>query len=104
MSRAHQIHDVLRTNLRRRKDVDQPAGMRPRHRVLKGFGVNVSGPFGGNLIGKRNIPFLKDGMHPTNTDPVRAFKMTHSGVLSSADDADHGLVVVVEDEVRVFAT
>ena len=88
MSGPHQIHDVLRSNLFRRKDIDQLAG------ILEGLGVDISSHLGGDLVGKRHISFLKDSMHPTNADPMCTFKMTHSGILASSHHAYHGLVVI----------
>ena len=104
MSRMHQIHDILGTKLLRRKDVDQLTSMRPRHGILKGLGVDVRSHLVSDFVGKRDVPFLKYGMHPTNADPVRTLQMAHGRILARTNHTDHGLIVVVEDEVGVFAT
>ena len=101
MSRAHQIHDLLGSNEGRRKDVHQLTRMGPRHGVLERLGMDIRRHLGSDLIGKRNVSFLKDGVHPTNADAVGTLQMTHSRILARADHPDHGLIVVVEDEVGV---
>ena len=100
-AKAHQIHDFLGTNEGRRKDVDQLTRMSPRHGVLERLGMDIRRHLGSDLIGKRNVPFLKDRMHPANADAVSTLQMTHGRILVCADHPDHGLIVVVEDEVGV---
>ena len=73
--------------------------MHPRNGVLERLGVYIRGHLGSDLVSKRYIPFLKDGMHAANIDPVSSFEMTHCRILTRANHADHGLVIVVEDEV-----
>ena len=64
-------------------------------RILEGLGMNIRGHLGSDFIGKRDIPFRKDGMHPADANPMSAFKVTHGGILARAYHADHGLIVVV---------
>ena len=99
MRRAHQIHDLLGTNEGRRKDVDQLTRVSPGNGVLERFGMNIRSHLGGDFVGKGNVPLLKDGMHPANAVAMCTFQMTHSRILARANHPDHGLVVVIEDEV-----
>ena len=101
MSRTHQIHGLLGTNESRRKDVDQLTRVSPGNGVLERFGMNIRSHLGGDFVGKGNVPLLKDGMHPANADAMCTFQMTHSRILAHANHRDHGLVVVIEDEVGV---
>ena len=100
MSRTHQIHDFLGTNESRRKDVDQLTRMSPGNGVLERLGMNIRSHLGGDLVSKRHIALLEDGMHPPNADAMGTFQMTHSRILARANHPDHGLVVVIESHRR----
>ena len=64
--------------------------------------MNVRGHLGGDFASKGHVPCLKDGMHPANTDTVSTFEMTHRWILACTNHSNHGLVVVIEDEVGVL--
>ena len=89
MRRTHQIHDLLGTNEGRRSDVDQ-------YGVLARLGMNIRSHLGGDLISKRHVTLLEDGMHPPNAYAMGTFQVTHSRILARANHS-----VVVEDEVGV---
>ena len=95
------MHDFLGTNESRRKDVDQLTRMSPRNGVLERLGMNIRSHLGGDLVSKRHIALLEDGMHPPTADAMGTFQMTHGRILARANHPDHGLIVVIEDEVRV---
>ena len=52
--------------------------------------MNIRGHLGSDLIGKRHV-----------ADAMGTFQVTHSRILARANHSDHGLIVVVEDEVGV---
>ena len=70
--RARQIHDLLGTNEGRRKDVDQLTRVSPGNGVLERFSMDIRRHLGGDLISKRHIALLEDGMHPPNADAMRS--------------------------------
>ena len=63
--------------------------------------MSIRRHLGSDLIGKRNVAFLEDRMHPAYTDTVSTFQMTHRRIPAGADHTDHGLTVVVKDEVGI---
>ena len=101
MSRTHQIHDFLGTNEGGRKNVDQLTRMSPRHGVLERLGMDIRSHLGSDLIGKRHIALLEDRMHPANADAMGSLQVAHGRILARANHSNHGLVVVIEDEVGV---
>ena len=70
MSGTHQIHDLLRTNEGRQKDVDQLTRMSPRNGVLERLGMDIRSHLGGNFVGKGDVTLLEDGAHPANADAM----------------------------------
>ena len=99
MSRTHQIHDFLGTNEGRRKNVDQLTRMSPRHGVLERLGMDIRSHLGSDLIGKRHVALLEDRMHPANADAMGSLQVAHGRILARANHSNHGLVVVIKDEV-----
>ena len=75
--------------------------MSPRHGVLERLGMDIRSHLGSDLISKRHIAFLEDRVHPANADAMGSLQVTHGGILARANHSNHGLVIVVEDEVRV---
>ena len=100
---AHQIHDLLGTNEGRRKNIDQLTRVSPGNGVLERFGMDIRSHLGRDRISKGNVAFLENGMHPPNADAMGAFQVAHSRILARANHPDHGLIVVIEDEVGVSA-
>ena len=85
MSRTHQIHDFLRTNEGRRKDVDQLTRMSPRDGVLERLGMDIRSHLGSDFIGKRHVALLEDRVHPTNADAMGSLQVAHSRILARAN-------------------
>ena len=83
------------------KNVDQLTRMGPRHGVLERLGMNIRSHLGSDLVSKRHIALLEDRVHPANADAMGSLQVTHGRILARANHPNHGLVVVIKDEVGV---
>ena len=63
--------------------------------------MDIRSHLGVDLISKGNVALLENGMHPPNVDAMGTFQVAHSRILARANHPDHGLIVVIEDEVGV---